>query len=65
MPVKNPVRLRGSSRMKQLGMKLVQLWLDTHELAALKNLALEDGCTMANWLRKKIRDRAGIGLYDR
>ena len=58
--------LRGSSRMKELGYRLVQVWVDERECEAFKIEAREEGeHRLAHWLRKVACQAANIRFVRR
>lgn len=44
---------RGRRRMKELGMKKVEVWLDARELALIAAVAADERKQPARWIREK------------
>jgi hypothetical protein len=50
---RKPVKTTGKTRMKELGCKVVEVWLDARELALVQAAADDEGKRLATYLREK------------
>jgi hypothetical protein len=48
---RNPKK-RGAQRMKEMGYRHIQLWLDPEESAACNRASRKDGKRLATWIRE-------------
>lgn len=61
-PKKKPGKLRGASRMKEQGYKLVNVWLDKNELAVIEKACELVGRKLATFIREAAFGSAGVVL---
>ncbi len=64
MPISG-TRKRGASRMREQGYKLVQLWLDPAEHAAILKEARSTSMQLASWIRRVACEESGHNFRKR